>query len=204
ARSTRNAPAPKQCGVHRLELGHEYLQGRSLSVTWTLQQPSSAAERMALRALQHLLDGRVTDQLVGGSFDAASVSTALDHHQTHSLLQVDLNLHEQTDFEKIEARVMEVASELASTPLDDAELTTLRGELVTQAVLGREDALKRALSIARGYDSLNDAELARALDSASIQGAARQLTGQRLVLAVRPSQAANDGIDILEEDNPCR
>jgi len=204
ARNTREAPAPKQCGVHRLELGHQYLQGRMLSMTWTLQQPSSASERMAVRALRHVLDGGVSDELVRGSFEAASVSVALDHRQTHSLLQVDLNLHEQSDFEKVEARVMKVATELASTAIDDAELTTLRGELVTEAVLARENALQRALSIARGYDSIEDAELANALDAPSIQRAAAQLTGHRLVLAVRHSDAASDGTEILKEDDPCR
>jgi len=203
-RASLHPPAPKQCGVHRVELGHYFLQGRMLSVTWTLLPPSSAPEHMTLRALQQLLDGRISEQLVRGSFEASSVSVRLDHRKTHSLLHLEVMLHDRTDFARVEARVTKVASELAARALSEAELRSLRGELVTQAVLAREDPLEQAMAIAVGFDSIHDREHASALDAPSLQRAAAQLTGHRLVVSARPSQAVSHGTDILAEDNPCR
>ena len=94
-RAVLQAPAPKQCGVHRVELGHNVIDGRELHILWTLPRPSTAAERMSLRALQYELDARVTEQLVRGSFEASSVTTGLEHRQTHSVLDVELDLHEK-------------------------------------------------------------------------------------------------------------
>jgi zinc protease len=200
---TLEAAPPKLCGVHRVELGHRFLIGHQLIMTWPVPKPSTPAARTQLEALRLLLRWTLRPALVEDSYEATDLYVGLEHYRTHSLLSVELTLNELREWEQVERHVAKLAAGLAEKVQDGATLQTLRSTLLSRAVRSRESAMSRALGILEGDDLGAHIDALASLDAASVRHVTRYLKGPRLTVSARPADRVHDQIAVLDEENPC-
>jgi zinc protease len=200
---TLEAPPPKLCGVHRVELGHRFLLGRRLIMTWPLPKPSTLTARTQLEALRLLLLWNLRQALVRDSYQAIDLDVHLEHYRTHSLFSVNLTLNELSEWEPVESTVAKLAAALAEDVQSGTTLQTLRGTLLSSAVRSREYPVARILGVLRGDDLGGYIDSLAALDGANLRHAARYLKGPRLTVSARPIKSAHEEIVVLDEENPC-
>ncbi|HYP98957.1 MAG TPA: pitrilysin family protein [Polyangiaceae bacterium] len=203
ARTSVQASAPRLCGMHRLGLSHASLFGHRLRITWPLPRASSAPERASENVLERRLASKLHGLLVERGVDVTNVNVFLNRFTTHSLLSVDLELHDKADAAVVEQVTLATASELAQQPLSPQALRSIATNLISSAIFNREDGLGRARKLASGIDPDADTAALRLIDNQQVLRAARPLGGPVLVVHMWPSKREDGTTQIEEDDNPC-
>jgi zinc protease len=196
-------PAPVLCGVRHVDIGHPFLFGRQMVFSWPLPAQPSPVERARLGAMAELLEVRLRDGLVRHAFKAAEVSVGLSDYESHGLLSVALRVQEGADWKFIEAAVRDEAERLSSSPLDEAELRTLRINASSRYVFTRTHGMEWALALANGQQLQAERAALGTLDGPSVMATARLLNGPHLVLRVEPSRRAYRGAIVLADEGGC-
>jgi zinc protease len=200
-RASLTAPAPKLCGVHRVDVEHPFLFGKALWVTWAGPAAATAVERQRRDALAHLLQSRLEHVLLARGTDASSVQADNAYFRTHSLLTIRLGLHESGSQDKVERAVQAEARRLATQPPSEQELRALRARLASDSVFSGSGGLARALSLSDGIDT---AQVSPAtLSSAELREAARILAGPVLFLGAEPGSKGTRSTAVTRSEAPC-
>jgi zinc protease len=200
-RASLTAPAPKLCGVHRVDIEHPFLFGKASWVTWPVPAAATAVERQRRDALAKLLQSRLDDVLLGRGIDAASVRVESSYFRTHGLLTVRLGLHESGDQDKVEHVVQTEARRLATELASEQDLRVLKARLVSDRVFSGSGGLSRALALSSGVDIAQVSPAS--LSSAELREAARPLAGPVLFLRAEPGGKGTRSTTVTRAEDPC-
>jgi zinc protease len=203
-RTRVSAAPPRLCGVHRLDVGHPFLLGRTQSFSWVVPASPDAAERTAFEVLRIVLEARLESILVHERFLAGSVSAGVARHRTHGLFSLEIEMQDTEVWDAARNIALREVVRITEQPISSEELSNARSRLISRYVFDRPDAASRALALVLGEDP--DAERAAIVrvDPAAVLAAARPLRGSAFEMTGRPEPGASVEGVVLHESNSCR
>ncbi len=135
-----------------------------LMMTWNTVD-SKSDDYSALEVLGALLTGRTSrlyKKLIEDEQVCATVSAGHSAGRYPGSFEIDMELLNKKDGDRVEKLVLEELKKLADQPISDAELTRVRRRLASGAVFGRESVHALADAIAQGVTT-NDLDWLKTL-----------------------------------------
>jgi predicted Zn-dependent peptidase len=199
-----SAPPPKLCGSHAVRVGHPFILGKHIELDWPIGGRPSAAQAAGQRLVALLLQQRLEEELVRGSFTVAELGVGLLRHRTHGFLRVRLELQDTDEWEHVERVTRREARRLASELITEQELHSAKLRFTSNYVFSRRSGPLRALSLLEGLDADEVQRATEALTTAAVRQSAQLLAGSSFSLRAEPTRAATGRGVVLDEQNPCR
>ena len=197
------ASAPRLCGVRSVTLGHPFLLGRYLEVTWALPGNVSPEEVVSLEVATNILSDRLRRVLQRQSYMASDTGVAVAHFQTHGLLSVRVQLQETAQWTQVEQAIDTETMRLAQVPLSDVELRNVRRRRASRSLRERESGLAGAIQFAKGFDPSVDRQLEQSVSADTVRRAARVFASASLRLRAQPARSAHENAIILADESRC-